>query len=133
MTSSSSLEIHKYKVFLFQFYLILFLVLFPALIGHLNSGFYNTASSGKNFEISFYSLCQIYPDIDSRYDQPYRPKWLKNQRVFINLLNLIHARFHNPGLNQNTLYYQVNPEYVSQHVIKAKVLLLDMPPPFDLV
>lgn len=130
MTSSSFPDPRRYGALFFKYSLILFLIVFPVLLGGSHSGPGYIWSLSKNFEISYYSLNQIFPDFDTRYDQTGRPKGIKNLKAGISLSTTIHIKHYNPGFNRNTQYcVPVNPEYISQYNFKAKVLFLDMPPP----
>jgi hypothetical protein len=130
MTPSSSPDLRRYDVLFFKYTLILFLIVFPALIGISHSGPGYIWALSKNFEISYSSLNQIFPDIDTRYEHTSRPKGLKNLKAGFNLYNAINVKNNKSALTRTThYYYPVNPEYISQYNFKAKVLFLDMPPP----
>lgn len=130
MTPSSYPDLRRYNVLLFKCCLIVFLVIIPVLLGNSNPGPSIIDSQRKDFELNYYSLAQIFPDIDSRYEQPSRPKGIKNQKTVVILLNVIHNKLCTSGLKQNTHYDNAfSPEYITSYAFKAKVLLLDMPPP----
>jgi hypothetical protein len=131
MTPSPYTTRIQYKVLFFKITLLVFLVLFPVLVGSSNSGIVTVEPPSKNFEINYYSLNQIFLDIDSRYDHSSRPKGTKNQKASVNLLTVVHVEYNTPAHKQNSLYYPAEPEYPSQYIFKAKVLLLDMPPPSE--
>jgi len=132
MSSPSSFpDLRRYDVILFKYSLIVFLIIFPVLVGISNPNLSSIASKHKDLEIKYYSLNQIFPDIDTRYDHTSRPKGIKNLKAGINLFTTIHFKQNILGMVRNTHYIcPVNPGYISQNNFKAKVLFLDMPPPY---
>jgi hypothetical protein len=131
MPSSSLSGLRRYDVILFKYSLIFFLILFPVLIGVSHSGTSYFGSPGKGFEFNYYSLNQIFPDIDTRYDHAGRPKGAKSLKAGLDLLTEVHIKNYVSGLTLHFNYdYPADPEYSSKYQFRAKVLFLDMPPPF---
>jgi hypothetical protein len=130
MPSSTLPDSRRCEVVLFKCSLIFFLILFPVLIGVSHSGAACTGSPGKDFGISYYSLNQIFPDIDTRYDNTGRPKGAKSLKAGLDLLTEVHIKHYVPGLMFHiNRYYPADTVYIQKYQFKAKVLFLDMPPP----
>jgi hypothetical protein len=129
MTSSFFKNTSPFSVLLYKCHLIVFLVLFPVLIGSSSADFYAVGSKSKNFEISYYALKRIFLDIDSGHDKASRLKGIKAQKAGLNLLHVTSIRHDDPGFQKYTRYYPVDPERFDDYSTKANVLLLDLPPP----